>query len=181
MHICFTWEVPQCFADCSSDTVSSGTQLSCPAMLRNTWRFTWSNKERDQVVITYIVIWLPFKWGSGSLSNDETVLNTGRLFPPQFHMTSQVDLLTDKSRSLLLVLMNVKTGLAPTIRAVKMGGCFWGAENDDACLVNTGAQGTVKPRPKTWPSWCLHSWCAAGRALKLKASYDGVKCMEKIL
>jgi len=42
MHASFTREVPQCFTDCSSDTVSSGRQQwwRCPAMLCDAGRFT---------------------------------------------------------------------------------------------------------------------------------------------
>lgn len=59
-------------------------------------------------------IWLPSKHPSRCLSNGEAVLNTGCLFPPEFLMTSQITLLRDKSRGLLV---NIKTGLALRIRA----------------------------------------------------------------
>lgn len=95
---------------------------------------------------------LLFKCPSRSLSNNEAVLKAGHLLSVWFHITSQVAFLMDKRRSLLLALMNVKTG----IRALKTGGHFWRAENEDACPVNTGAQGTAKLRPKALPSWCLH-------------------------
>lgn len=123
-------------------------------------------------------ICLPFKCPSRCLSSGEAVLNTGCLFPPQFVMTSQLALLRDGSRSLLV---NIKAGLAPTIRAVRQGGLFWGSENDDTRLVYTSAERTertVKPRPKAPPSLCLYN-CSVGQTLKLSTSYDGIKCVEK--
>lgn len=64
-------------------------------------------------------IWLPFKCPWMCLSKGEALLNTGHLFLTQLLITTQLALLRDKGRSLLV---NIKTGLAPTAWKINLGG-----------------------------------------------------------
>lgn len=120
-------------------------------------------------------IWLSFKCPLRCLSKGGAVLSTGHQFPPQLLVTSQLTLLRDEGRTLLV---NIKTGLKPTAWTVKLWGLLWGSENDDTCLLYTRAERMGKLRPKTPLSLSLHN--SIGQTLKLSASYDSIRCVEKI-